>query len=434
MQETYARAFRSWRVVHARDEPPRLAAAHPHEPEHRPRPPRAADAGSAAARGGRLLPLQPARGGHAERADEERVLERLSQDHVVEALAAVPHDFRDVLVLVDIGEFSYAEAAQILDIPIGTVMSRLHRGRRILKQQLAELAVEAAMSEVDPCDWCEEVMQPYLDRDLNDDRASRRPRRTSTAAATARSAISSRRACGASCGRRRSSRWSPALKAKLAALRLELYERLGQILRQVDVARRAEVVARDEQRRQRACALVRDLIPDGSGEHDRVAAVAAVRRGHDLRAALAPDLEHAVDRGRGQVRAVGEHDDRGLDVVSEALQAAAERGAGAALPVGAVDDRAPTSRRSCAPSTTTTSSTELAANAFEHRLEQERCLTRRSAWPLRPRGRPQPSADVSSILSIVTFSVGAPDGSAGLPSLPIFSTTSMPSVTLPRTA
>jgi RNA polymerase sigma-70 factor, ECF subfamily len=75
--------------------------------------------------------------------DEERMLERLSQDHVAEALAAVPHDFRDVLVLVDIGEFSYAEAAQILDIPIGTVMSRLHRGRRILKQQLAELAAEA---------------------------------------------------------------------------------------------------------------------------------------------------------------------------------------------------------------------------------------------------------------------------------------------------
>jgi RNA polymerase sigma-70 factor (ECF subfamily) len=75
--------------------------------------------------------------------DEERILERLSQDHVAEALSAVPHDFRDVLVLVDIGEFSYAEAAQILDIPIGTVMSRLHRGRRILKQQLADLAVEA---------------------------------------------------------------------------------------------------------------------------------------------------------------------------------------------------------------------------------------------------------------------------------------------------
>ncbi len=70
--------------------------------------------------------------------DHERVVERLSQDGIVHALAEVPHDFRDVVVLVDIGEFSYAEAAQILDIPLGTVMSRLHRGRRILKQQLAE--------------------------------------------------------------------------------------------------------------------------------------------------------------------------------------------------------------------------------------------------------------------------------------------------------
>ena len=75
--------------------------------------------------------------------DEERVDERLSQDNIVEALAHVPHDFRDVLVLVDIGDFTYADAAQILDIPIGTVMSRLHRARRILKQQLAEEAVGA---------------------------------------------------------------------------------------------------------------------------------------------------------------------------------------------------------------------------------------------------------------------------------------------------
>src|SRR3954462_1143446 len=76
--------------------------------------------------------------------DEERVVERLSQDDIVSALAAVPHDFRDVIVLVDIGDFSYQDAANILDIPIGTVMSRLHRGRRILKQQLAEAAVGEA--------------------------------------------------------------------------------------------------------------------------------------------------------------------------------------------------------------------------------------------------------------------------------------------------
>jgi RNA polymerase sigma-70 factor (ECF subfamily) len=76
-----------------------------------------------------------------ENPDEEQVIERLSQDDIVSALSEVPHDFRDVIVLVDIGDFSYQEAAQILDIPIGTVMSRLHRGRRILKQQLAETAV-----------------------------------------------------------------------------------------------------------------------------------------------------------------------------------------------------------------------------------------------------------------------------------------------------
>jgi RNA polymerase sigma-70 factor (ECF subfamily) len=73
--------------------------------------------------------------------DEDRVVERPSQNDVVAALSEVPHDFRDVVVLVDVGDFTYADAAQILDIPIGTVMSRLHRGRRILKQAMAESAV-----------------------------------------------------------------------------------------------------------------------------------------------------------------------------------------------------------------------------------------------------------------------------------------------------
>src|SRR3989441_8835999 len=74
--------------------------------------------------------------------DEERVVERLSQDDIVSALASVPHDFRDVIVLVDIGDFSYQNAANILDIPIGTVMSRLHRGRRVLKRELADSVLE----------------------------------------------------------------------------------------------------------------------------------------------------------------------------------------------------------------------------------------------------------------------------------------------------
>jgi RNA polymerase sigma-70 factor (ECF subfamily) len=72
--------------------------------------------------------------------DQEAVVEKLSQTDVVSALSSVPHDFRDVVVLVDLGDFTYADAAQILDIPVGTVMSRLHRGRRILKTALAEQA------------------------------------------------------------------------------------------------------------------------------------------------------------------------------------------------------------------------------------------------------------------------------------------------------
>ncbi len=77
-----------------------------------------------------------------ENPDERRVVERLSQNDAVAALADLPHDFRDVVLLVDLADFTYSDAAQILDIPIGTVMSRLHRGRRILKRSLAETAVE----------------------------------------------------------------------------------------------------------------------------------------------------------------------------------------------------------------------------------------------------------------------------------------------------
>jgi len=70
--------------------------------------------------------------------EQEHVVDRLSQDSIVTALSEIPPQFRDAVVLVDIGDFTYADAAQILDVPIGTVMSRLHRGRRALKQHLAE--------------------------------------------------------------------------------------------------------------------------------------------------------------------------------------------------------------------------------------------------------------------------------------------------------
>jgi RNA polymerase sigma-70 factor (ECF subfamily) len=74
--------------------------------------------------------------------DQRRVVERLSQNDTVTALADLPHDFRDVVLLVDLADFTYSDAAQILDIPIGTVMSRLHRGRRMLKGALATSAAD----------------------------------------------------------------------------------------------------------------------------------------------------------------------------------------------------------------------------------------------------------------------------------------------------
>ena len=71
---------------------------------------------------------------------QEAVLNKLAGGAIVDALADVPPAFREVVVLVDIGDFSYQEAADILGVPIGTVMSRLHRGRRALKQALAQRA------------------------------------------------------------------------------------------------------------------------------------------------------------------------------------------------------------------------------------------------------------------------------------------------------
>ena len=139
MQETYARAFRSWRSftpgTNLRAWLLRILTNLNIDRGRRQQ--RAPQMTSIDERGDYYL-YDKLVEGEGEPADEERVIERLSQDSIVEALAHVPHDFRDVLVLVDIGEFSYADAAQILDIPIGTVMSRLHRARRILKGELAE--------------------------------------------------------------------------------------------------------------------------------------------------------------------------------------------------------------------------------------------------------------------------------------------------------
>jgi RNA polymerase sigma-70 factor (ECF subfamily) len=61
-------------------------------------------------------------------------------DDVVRALEALPAEFRLPVLLCDVEEFSYKEIADILDVPIGTVMSRIHRGRRALQKKLWDYA------------------------------------------------------------------------------------------------------------------------------------------------------------------------------------------------------------------------------------------------------------------------------------------------------
>lgn len=68
------------------------------------------------------------------------VAEHLTDQEILAALDRIPADFRSVVLLVDVEEFAYKEAADILEIPIGTVMSRLSRGRRLLREQLGGVA------------------------------------------------------------------------------------------------------------------------------------------------------------------------------------------------------------------------------------------------------------------------------------------------------
>lgn len=73
---------------------------------------------------------------------EQYFFDRLLSDDVLAAIDALPLDFRMVVILADLQEFSYKEIAEILDCPVGTVMSRLYRGRKLLQKYLIGYAVE----------------------------------------------------------------------------------------------------------------------------------------------------------------------------------------------------------------------------------------------------------------------------------------------------
>lgn len=76
------------------------------------------------------------------RSAEDQLMDVLTESEVKEAIEALPDKFRLPVLLADIEGFSYKEIAEIVDVPIGTVMSRLHRGRKALQKSLWEFATE----------------------------------------------------------------------------------------------------------------------------------------------------------------------------------------------------------------------------------------------------------------------------------------------------
>jgi RNA polymerase sigma-70 factor (ECF subfamily) len=81
----------------------------------------------------------------ASRSAEDTLFDLFTDDEVKAALEALPENFRMPVLLADVEEFSYKEIAEMLDIPIGTVMSRLHRGRKAMQKALADFATEQGL-------------------------------------------------------------------------------------------------------------------------------------------------------------------------------------------------------------------------------------------------------------------------------------------------
>lgn len=71
---------------------------------------------------------------------EEKMFSELIDDDLTRALNRLPEDFRTVVLLCDVESFTYEEIANMLDVPIGTIRSRLHRGRNLLKVELMDYA------------------------------------------------------------------------------------------------------------------------------------------------------------------------------------------------------------------------------------------------------------------------------------------------------
>ncbi|WP_062312109.1 sigma-70 family RNA polymerase sigma factor [Demequina rhizosphaerae] len=81
---------------------------------------------------------------------EEAALDSLGDDEIRQALSELSDDFRMAVYLSDVEGFAYKEIAEIMDTPVGTVMSRLHRGRKLLREKLRDYAAERGLYERTP--------------------------------------------------------------------------------------------------------------------------------------------------------------------------------------------------------------------------------------------------------------------------------------------
>ncbi len=112
---------------------------------------------------------------------EHSYLHGLVHDQVKAALDSLPDDYRTTVVLADLQDFAYKEIAEIMDCPIGTVMSRLHRGRKMLQKKLYAHAVETGVLEAGPLDGSSESKEARGQRAVTDLDAYRRSKRTASA-------------------------------------------------------------------------------------------------------------------------------------------------------------------------------------------------------------------------------------------------------------
>ncbi len=109
---------------------------------------------------------------HQHFGDQDTMFFRLFGDEVKAALEEIPVDFRVVVLLADLQDFAYKDIADIMECPIGTVMSRLYRGRRMLQQKLHDYAVANGYVSASSVDLESEDADPKL-TDLSDYRARR---------------------------------------------------------------------------------------------------------------------------------------------------------------------------------------------------------------------------------------------------------------------